>query len=91
MAKIKYLIWTTSFKRAYKRRVAGHTWERAFPDKMNIFVDDPFDARLKTHKLSGKLEGLWSFAVGFDCRVIFEFVGEHGVLLIDIGTHDEVY
>jgi len=46
---------------------------------------------LKTHKLSGKLKGLWAFVVEYDCRVVFQFLEEGDVLLIDIGKHDEVY
>lgn len=57
---------------------------------MEIFVSDPFDRRLRTHKLSGKLKELWSFSVTYDNRIIFYFEGEKAVF-IDIGTHDEVY
>ena len=46
---------------------------------------------LRTHKLSGKLAGQWAFSVDDDCRIVFEFVGEDQVLLIDVGSHDEVY
>ena len=42
-------------------------------------------------KLTGKLSGLWAFSIDYDCRVIFKFLNDHEVLLIDIGTHDEVY
>ena len=51
----------------------------------------PFSPQLRTHKLSGKLGGQWAFSVDDDCRVVFEFIGEDKVLLIDIGSHDEVY
>jgi len=44
-----------------------------------------------THKLSGKLRGLWAFSCDYDCRVIFKFINKENVLLIDIGSHDEVY
>jgi len=29
--------------------------------------------------------------VAYDCRVVFQFLDERNVLLIDIGKHDEVY
>ena len=42
--------------------------------------------------LTGKLHGSHAFSVDTDCRVVFRFVKGHSkVLLIDIGTHDEVY
>lgn len=51
---------------------------------------------LRTHKLKGELAGAWSCTVDYDCRLVFKFVqnqdtGEEEILLIDIGTHDEVY
>jgi mRNA-degrading endonuclease YafQ of YafQ-DinJ toxin-antitoxin module len=56
-------------------------------------VADPFDAKLKTHKLSGKLKDLWGFSVGFNLRVVFYFTNNKPkkAIFIDIGTHDEVY
>jgi len=58
---------------------------------MEMFTKDPFQSRLRTHKLTGKLEGLWAFSVTFDCRVIFKYLSKTEILLIDIGGHDEVY
>ncbi|MHC5600092.1 MAG: type II toxin-antitoxin system RelE/ParE family toxin [Nostoc sp.] len=51
---------------------------------------------MQTHKLKGKLSGAWACSVDHDCRIVFNFVqniesGEEELLLIDIGTHDEVY
>ncbi|HAJ44609.1 hypothetical protein A3K33_02970 [Candidatus Azambacteria bacterium RIFOXYC1_FULL_41_20] len=54
--------------------------------KEQIFRKNPFDQRLKTHKLHGKLKNLWSFSVGNRSRVIFEFDGLD-VIFLDIGNH----
>ena len=51
----------------------------------------PFNPQLRTHKLTEKLGGLWAFSVSYDYRVIFKFIKGDEVLLIDIGSHDEVY
>jgi mRNA-degrading endonuclease YafQ of YafQ-DinJ toxin-antitoxin module len=91
MPKIKETGWSNGFKRAFHKRVIGTPCEGGFAEKMRMFAEDPFDARLKTHKLGGRLEGLWAFAVAYDCRVIFKFLPDDKGLLIDIGTHDEVY
>ena len=91
MPKIEKIHWGSSFKRAFKKRVAGKPPEEIFANQLKIFVNDPFDSRVKTHKLSGKLEGLWSFSVSYNCRVVFKFLPGNTVLLIDIGSHDEVY
>jgi mRNA-degrading endonuclease YafQ of YafQ-DinJ toxin-antitoxin module len=67
--------WDDSFRRSYRRRIKGN------PDL----------ERHRTHKLSGTLKDLWAFSCGYDCRVVFTFLAERTVLLIDIGSHDEVY
>ena len=52
------------------------------------FRDDAFDARLKTHKLKGILEGYWAYSVNQQYRILFRFVNSHEVIYYDIGTHD---
>ena len=62
-----------------------------FAEVIDIFKNNPFDARLKTHKLSGKLKDLYSFSIGYDLRVIFFFYNDNQIVLQDIGKHDTVY
>ena len=85
-------VWDQGFKRSYKKRVRNNSrLKKKFWEKMEIFLENPFFPQLRTHKLSGKLAGQWAFSVDNDCRIVFEFVGEDRVLLIDVGSHDEVY
>lgn len=49
---------------------------------------------LRTHKLSGPLGGCWACSAGYDLRIVFEYakyVGQEAILLLALGTHDEVY
>ncbi len=91
--KMIELVWDAGFKRSYKKRIGTDmVLKKKFWDAITLFTDQPFDSRLKTHKLSGRLKGLWAFSIAYDCRVVFKFLEEgKTVLLIDIGTHDEVY
>ena len=83
---------SSSFKRAFKKRLKNQAnTEAKFWKTVEIFVNDPYDPHLKTHKLSGQLKDLWSFRVEYNVRVIFYFVEETKVVFVDIGTHDEVY
>jgi addiction module RelE/StbE family toxin len=63
-------------------------------ETLELLSEDAFHPSLKTHKLKGILEGSWACSVGYDLRIVFEFV-EHekaeAILLEDIGTHDDVY
>ncbi len=58
---------------------------------MELFSKNYSNPRLRTHKLTGKLEGLWAFSIDYDCRVVFKFLNKDEILLIDLGSHDEVY
>ena len=49
---------------------------------------------LRTHKLRGKLAGCWACSASHDLRIVFEYVqheGSEAILLLALGTHDEVY
>lgn len=87
------LVWDPAFKRSYKKRISNDVLlKKKFWDALGLFEKNPFDARLKTHKLTGKLDGSWAFSITYDGRVVFKFYDNYKtVLLIDIGSHDEVY
>ena len=91
------LAWGTSFRRAFKRYTRRNlARQRRVFETLKEVADDPFPPALKTHKLSGELKGLWACWVEYDCRIVFAFepdpdTGEEMIVLIDLGTHDEVY
>lgn len=45
-----------------------------------IFRKDPFSPTLKTHKLTGRLQGIWSFSLDYKNRVLFRFLDGKTVL-----------
>jgi len=82
------------FKKAYQKRIGKDALSKnAFKQAVELFKTNPFDARLKTHKLSGKLKGLLSFSVTYNIRVVFYFTDDQPqkALFVNIGDHDEVY
>jgi mRNA interferase YafQ len=63
-------------------------------EALELLADDPFDPRLKTHKLSGSLAGSWACSAGYDLRILLSFVkfqNEEAILLETVGTHEDVY
>lgn len=56
-------------------------------EKEKIFRENPFDRRLKTHKLSSRFYDFWSFSVDYDCRIIFKFQDGNTVRFYAIGGH----
>lgn len=57
-------------------------------DKISILKVNPFDVRLKTHKLDTKLKKYWSFSINYRYRIIFVFDGDKIILFHHTGTHD---
>jgi addiction module RelE/StbE family toxin len=82
-----------SFKKAFKKRIQSTPAEKEFWIILEIFINDPFHKKLRTHKLSGNLKELWSFSIEHNLRVVFYFTEDKPkkAVFIDIGTHDEVY
>ena len=86
------IAFSSSFKRAFRKRIEGRKpLEEKFWKRVEMFKEDPHDARLRTHKLSGELQGYWSFSVEYDVRVVFQFASNNRAVFQDIGSHDEVY
>ncbi len=86
------IAFSSSFKRAFKKSVVGNAGlETRFWERTELFKNNPFDPKLRTHKLSGKLKDLWSFSIEYDLRVIFAFARQDQVIFVDIGSHKEVY
>jgi len=73
------------FKRSYIRLPANI--QRLAVEKEDIFVENPFDPRLKTHKLKGKLKGFWSFSLTYSFGIVFEFANKEKAIFYDIGDH----
>lgn len=89
--------WSNAFRRAFRKRARNdQILQTRIFETLDRLATDPFDSRLRSHKLSGQLEGLWSCWADYDCRIVFTFETdpqseEEQILLIDIGSHDEVY
>jgi mRNA interferase YafQ len=76
-------------------------WLKRHPDSgeaieaaLNQLSADVANPSLRTHKLRGKLAGCWACSAGYDLRIVFEYTQHEGVeaiLLLAVGTHDEVY
>lgn len=64
---------------------------KIFKDRIILFSKNPYHPLLKTHSLSGKLSEYWAISITYKYRLVFKFLSQNKVLLIDIGTHDEVY
>lgn len=54
----------------------------------SLLEADPFDTRLRTHKLQGIHEECYAISVTYSIRAIFMFVSKDEVAFVSIGDHD---
>lgn len=98
MIKPKRLLQPTPhFEKALERYV----WRNAKRQKCIVetiarMEADLYEPKLKTHALSGALAGFYASSCGYDCRIVFSIVedkksGIEKIVLVNVGTHDEVY
>ncbi|HHT9146106.1 MAG: type II toxin-antitoxin system mRNA interferase toxin, RelE/StbE family [Candidatus Brocadiaceae bacterium] len=94
---MRTLIWSNTFIRAFKKIIRKKpNWRQDIENTLRLLVNDPFAIQLETHKLKGKLSGSWACSLGYDLRIIFDFIKNEkqqadDIFLIGIGTHEEVY
>lgn len=68
--------------------------EAKLTETLKKLESNPFDQSLFTHKLKGELQGRLSARLTYDLKIIFSIVKEQNedcILLLTIGSHDEVY
>jgi addiction module RelE/StbE family toxin len=94
---VRILVWSTAFVRAFKRVARRQPELRGKVERtLRQLAEDPFHPALHSHKLKGRLAGAWACTVDYDNRILFELVrspetDEEEILLLTMGTHDEVY
>lgn len=89
MIQIRKIVFDASFEKSfknYKKRLPEKKLDK-LKERIVIFESDPFDPRLKTHKLKGNLRDYWSFSVSYSDRILFRFLDNETVFFIDIGDH----
>lgn len=57
--------------------------------RIALFRRDPFDPRLDTHHLHGRLKSQWSFSIDARYRILFEFLNKKKdeAVFLDVGDH----
>lgn len=85
--------YSPTFRRTF-RKLTRHNRALldAFAGTLALLEQDPHHPRLKLHALRGDLEGLYAASVTYKLRLVLVLhEEEHAVILVDIGSHDEVY
>ena len=94
---MRELVLTPKFKRVFRKFVKRNKkLQLHIEETLGYMQKDVFAPHLGSHKLSGELTGLYACICGYDCRIVFsveqnEKMNNEVIVLLDIGTHDEVY
>lgn len=81
-----YLKRATKFARRHPDLLAQY--EKA----LRLLELNPFHPSLRLHRLSGSLSALHSISINISYRITLEFLVEDGkIILVNVGSHDEVY
>ncbi|WP_375511165.1 type II toxin-antitoxin system YafQ family toxin [uncultured Nostoc sp.] len=94
---MKNLVWSPTFVRAFKRLVNKNPELRfQIEQVLEQIAEDPFQLSLRSHKLKDDSSGRYSCSIDYRNRILFKFVtnpesGEEEILLLTLGSHDEVY
>lgn len=79
-----------TFLKAYSRLSVFQ--KRQIDTALLMFKTDRTDPVLHDHALKGKMKSLRAFSAGHDLRVIYrEEGGFITIILLDAGTHNQVY
>jgi addiction module RelE/StbE family toxin len=91
----RVLLTTGAFLRAARKTVKkSRDADAAIETALELLAIDAWHPRLKTHKLTGDMKDLFSCSAGYDLRIVFQFVeheGREAILLLTVGTHEEIY
>lgn len=87
------LVWTETFERTARRFLRRH------PDLAGLLEDvllqletDPYAPKLRLHRLKGKHRDKHAVSLTYSYRIVlFLRLEASEIILLDIGSHDEVY
>jgi addiction module RelE/StbE family toxin len=87
------LVWTETFARTAKRFLRRHPELRTtLAGILQKLETDPSHPSLKLHPLHGRLEGRQTVRLTYSYRIILRVeIRDREIILLDIGSHDEVY
>ncbi|BCD62651.1 HigB toxin protein [Nitratiruptor sp. YY08-26] len=87
------LIFTESYLKKEKRFIKKHPeLKERYKKVLTILAADPHYPSLRLHKLQGKLKEYCSVSISMSYRIVIDLViTDKEIILLDIGSHDEVY
>ena len=84
-----HIQYAPTFVRAYK--CCPQALKEEIKEKISVFQNPDNHKVLKIHKLKGALSDTFSFSVNYKIRIVFDYGAGDVVILLYVGSHDDVY
>ncbi len=79
-------------KRASKFLKKHPELRNQYQKTLELLEVNPYHPSLRLHGLQGRLTGLSSVSINLSYRLVLEFViQDSDIILVDVGSHDQVY
>lgn len=87
------LIYPESYIRKAKKFLRKHPEVRnQYQKTLELLEVNPRHPSLRLHGLQGRLSGLSSVSINMSYRIVLEIIiRENDIILVDVGSHDQVY
>ncbi len=83
------LTYTNAYQSAFRRLSAQD--QDAVRETVQFFLDSPYHPTLRHHTLRETPDQIWSLSAGDDLRILLRVRGDSTIILLDVGTHAEIY
>jgi len=82
------ILYLPKFEKQYKK--LPEKIQDLAEEREKVFRKNPFNSKLKTHKLHGKLSSFLAFSINYEYRIVFDFVDKKKsmVRFYFTGKHD---
>jgi mRNA-degrading endonuclease YafQ of YafQ-DinJ toxin-antitoxin module len=87
------LVWTKTFAHTAKRVLKKNPdLKNEFERTLKQLEENPSHPKLKLHPLKGRLAGKHAVSITYSHRIVLILALNEGeIVLLDVGSHDEVY
>lgn len=80
------IFYSSKFERVFKKLPLEIKQEAI--KREELFRDNIYHPKLKTHKLHWKLNWLYSFSIDYSHRILFRYTSGWDIIFINVGNHD---
>ena len=83
---------SAKYEKKAKKFFKKHSYLKDNIKTIRILQSNPYHPSLRLHKLQGNLKDFYSVSIDMEYRIIIDFIiVDKRIILIDIGSHNEVY